>query len=75
MVSKQERQEILQKLVKTLKENIVVSDLDLRYLEREKIKGKALADIERSITSTKQLKQAIEEKLRTAEDEIKDLQL
>ena len=70
-----ERRYIIKDFIDAFKRQIVSFEVDIRYLEREKIKGRNLLVIEDLLVKSKKLKEDAENRLKTAldiQEEIKD---
>ena len=70
-----ERRYAVKDFIDAFKRQIVGFEIDVRWLEREKIKGKNLLVIEDLLAKTKKLKEEGESRLKVAQDieeEIKD---
>ena len=74
-IEKQERLELLEKMLKALKQTIVTNEVDIRYLDRGKIVAKTeqLVKIEEALVGLKSQNDAFEKKMEVIEDIIKEL--
>lgn len=71
MISKEEKKEIVGGIIGDLKKEIIMCGLNIRYLEREKVrKPPNLVQIETSLKNWKMTKEGLEAKLEVAEDEL-----
>lgn len=71
-ISKEERKVFLEEMEKNLKRQIVIDDVNIRFFEREKIRGSAdrLLNIQKLIDQIKGEKEERERKLDVIKDEI-----
>lgn len=67
--------EFLRELAKNLKKQIVYFDVDLRWMEREKLSAKdsQLIGLEKFIKDSRGTKDASEKKLEVVQDELEEL--
>jgi len=67
-----ERKELLKELKRSVLKQILTSEIDIRYLEREKIKvtTEQLIKVEEAIKNSKDFKNALEAKLEVLQDDL-----
>ncbi len=72
MITSEDKKKILEEIIFGLKKQIIIGNLNIRYIEREKIRaGEAkLLELEKALKAQKDTKEGLGKTLEIAEDEL-----